>query len=54
MGEGFLTFWFFIPFEVKIQNGELIHFYQKFYILFSSILQNDGLKSKNFLGEIGK
>jgi hypothetical protein len=32
MGEGFLAFWifFFLPLEVKIQNGEWI-FFAKFF-----------------------
>jgi hypothetical protein len=46
--KAFWLFGFFIPFEVKIQNGELISFCQKFYILFNSILQNDELKPKFF------
>jgi hypothetical protein len=36
------------PFEVKIQNGEWIPFCQKFCIVFSSILQNDGSRPKIF------
>jgi hypothetical protein len=48
------AFWFFFcPLEVKIQNGEWIFFYQKFCMVFSSILQNDGPKPKIFLGEMG-
>jgi hypothetical protein len=39
---------FFMPLETKIQNGEWIPFCQKFCIVFSSILQNDGLKPKFF------
>ena len=43
------AFWFFFcPLEVKIQNGEWIFFYQKFCMVFSSILQNDGPKPKIF------
>jgi hypothetical protein len=43
------AFWlFFWPLEAKIQNGEWIHFCQKFCMVFSSIFQNDGPKSKNF------
>jgi hypothetical protein len=46
MGEGFLAF--FWPLEAKIQNGEWIPFYQKFCMVFSFILQNDGPKPKKF------
>jgi hypothetical protein len=45
VGEGFLAFW---PLEAKIQNREWMPFYQKFYMMFSSILQNNGPKSKKF------
>jgi hypothetical protein len=44
VGEGFLAF--FLPLEAKIQNGEWIPFCQKFCMVFSSILQNDGPKPK--------
>jgi hypothetical protein len=46
VGEGFLVFC--LPFEAKIQNGEWIHFCQKFCMVFSSILQNDEPKPKIF------
>jgi hypothetical protein len=39
------VFW---PLEAKIQNGEWIPFCQKFCVVFSSILQNDGPKPKIF------
>jgi hypothetical protein len=52
VGEGFLAF-FFLPLEAKIQNGEWIHFYQKFCMMFSFILQNDGPKPKFFLVKWG-
>jgi hypothetical protein len=45
------AFWFlafFCHLEAKIQNGEWISFCQKFCMVFSSILQNDGSKPKNF------
>jgi hypothetical protein len=43
------AFWlFFLPLEAKIQNGEWIPFCQKFCMVFSSILQNDGPKPKIF------
>jgi hypothetical protein len=45
VGEGFLAFFFQ---EAKIQNGEWIPFCQKFCMVFSSILQNDGPKPKIF------
>jgi hypothetical protein len=32
------AFFFFLPLEAKIQNGEWIPFCQKFYMVFSSIL----------------
>jgi hypothetical protein len=48
VSEGCLAFWVFLPLEAKIQNGEWIPFYQKFCMVFSSILQNDGPKPKNF------
>ena len=49
VGESFLVFWFFFwPLKTKIQNGEMISFCQKFYMMFSSILQNDGPKPKIF------
>jgi hypothetical protein len=37
-----------LPLEAKIQNGEWIPFCQKFCMVFSSILQNDGPKPKIF------
>jgi hypothetical protein len=37
-----------LPQEVKIQNGEWISFYKKFYMVFRSILQNDKSKPKIF------
>jgi hypothetical protein len=46
VSEGFLAF--FWPLEAKIQNGEWIPFCQNFCMVFSSILQNDGLKPKIF------
>jgi hypothetical protein len=43
------AFWlFFLPLEAKIQNGEWISFCQKFCMVFSSILQNDGPKPEIF------
>jgi hypothetical protein len=51
VGEDFFFFCFFgcfWPFEAKIQNEEWILFCQKFYMIFSSILQNDGPKPKIF------
>jgi hypothetical protein len=36
VGERFLAF--FLPLEAKIQNGKWIPFYQKFCMVFSSIL----------------
>jgi hypothetical protein len=46
------AFWFFgfffLPLEAKNQNGELIPFCQNFCMVFSSILQNNGLKPKIF------
>jgi hypothetical protein len=39
---------FFWPLKAKIQNGEWIPFCQKICMVFSSILQNDMLKPKNF------
>jgi hypothetical protein len=50
----FWLFDIFWPFEVKIQNGEWIPFYQKFCMVFSSIMQNDKPKPKFFLYEIGE
>jgi hypothetical protein len=44
----FWLFGFFWPLEAKIQNGEWIPFCQKFCMVFSFILQNDGPKPKNF------
>jgi hypothetical protein len=38
----------FLSLEAKIQNEELIRFCQKFCMVFSSILQNNGLKPKIF------
>jgi hypothetical protein len=46
------AFWFFWPLETKIQNGEWIPFCQKFCMVFSFILQNDGPKPF-FFGEMG-
>jgi hypothetical protein len=46
--ESFFLAFFFLPLEAKIQNEEWILFCQKFYMMFSSILQNDGPKPKNF------
>jgi hypothetical protein len=41
-------FFFFLPLEAKIQNGEWIPFCKKICMVFSSILQNDGQKPKKF------
>jgi hypothetical protein len=51
VGEGFLAF-FFLPLEAKIQNEKWITFCQKFCIVFSFILQNDGPKPKKNLDEM--
>jgi hypothetical protein len=48
VGESFLVFWLFLPLEDKIKNGEWIPFCQKFCMVFSSILQNEGPKPKIF------
>jgi hypothetical protein len=49
----FWVFGFFGSLEAKIQNGEWIPFCQKFYMVFSSILQNGGPKPKFFWGKWG-